>query len=64
MIEGERIGGARRRGRGGGGAARRAERTGPNLEFAKFIERKIPNFEILNEVLTSPLMPELSKNKS
>ena len=49
MIEGERIGGARRRGRGGGGAARRAERTGPNLEFARFIERKIPNFEVLNE---------------
>ena len=49
MIEGERIGsGARRRGRGGGGAARRAERTAPNLEFARFIERKIPNFEILS----------------
>ena len=49
MIEGEQIGGgARRRGRGGGGAARRAERTAPNQEFAKFIERQIPNFEILN----------------
>lgn len=49
MIEGEQIGsGARRRGRGGGGAARRAERTAPNQEFAKFIERQIPNFEVLN----------------
>ena len=40
---------AGRRGRGGGGAARRAERTGPKLEFARFIERNVPNFEILNE---------------
>jgi len=37
----------RRRARGGG-AARRAERTAPKLEFTKFIERNIPNFEILN----------------
>ena len=37
----------RRRARGGG-AARRAERTAPKLEFAKFIERNIPYFEILN----------------
>ena len=37
-----------RRSRGGGGA-RRAERTAYINEFAKFIERKIPNFEILNE---------------
>lgn len=39
----------RRRSRGGGGAARRAERTAIQLEFAKYIERNIPNFEILNE---------------
>ena len=39
----------RRRGRGGGGAARRAERTAVKIETAKFIERNIPNFEILNE---------------
>ncbi|WP_127104091.1 trimethylamine methyltransferase family protein [Pararhodobacter zhoushanensis] len=38
-----------RRTRGGGGAARRAERTAVSIETAKFIERKIPNFEILNE---------------
>ena len=37
-----------RRGRGGG-AARRAERTAVRIEAAKFIERQIPNFEILNE---------------
>ncbi|MFW2586811.1 trimethylamine methyltransferase family protein [Sagittula sp. SSi028] len=40
---------ARRRGRGGGGAARRAERTSTAIETARFIERNIPNFEILNE---------------
>ena len=40
----------RRRGRaGGGGAARRAERTAVRIEAAKFIERQIPNLEILNE---------------
>jgi trimethylamine--corrinoid protein Co-methyltransferase len=39
----------RRRGRGGGGAARRAERTAVRIEAAKFIERNIPNLEILNE---------------
>ena len=33
----------------GGGDARRAERTRYVNEFSKFIERKIPNFEILNE---------------
>ena len=37
-----------RRARGGGGAARRAERTAVRIEAAKFIERKIPNLEILN----------------
>ncbi|MDK3020343.1 trimethylamine methyltransferase family protein [Pseudodonghicola flavimaris] len=40
---------ARRRGRGGGGAARRAERTAIRIETAKYIERNIPNFEILTE---------------
>ena len=38
----------RRRTRGGGGAARRAERTAVRIEAAKFIERNIPNLEILN----------------
>ena len=33
----------------GGGAARRAERTSVKIETAKYIERNIPNFEILNE---------------
>ncbi|MGR3803976.1 trimethylamine methyltransferase family protein [Marinibacterium profundimaris] len=41
--------GARRRGRGGGGAARRAERTAVRIETARYIERNIPNFEILTE---------------
>ena len=40
---------ARKRTRGGGGAARRAERTAVVIETAKYIERNIPNFEILNE---------------
>jgi len=39
-----------RRGRAnGGGAARRAARTAIRHETVKYIERKIPNFEILNE---------------
>ncbi|MXQ07272.1 trimethylamine methyltransferase [Alphaproteobacteria bacterium GH1-50] len=39
----------RRRARGaGGGAARRAERTAVRIEAARFIERNIPNLEILN----------------
>ncbi|WP_333683217.1 trimethylamine methyltransferase family protein [Pontibaca methylaminivorans] len=41
--------GTRRRGRGGGGAARRAARTAVSFETARYIERNIPNFEILNE---------------
>ena len=49
MIEGEPISTGRKRTRGGGGAARRAERTAPKLEAARFIERQIPNFEVLNE---------------
>ncbi len=40
---------AGRRARGGGGASRRAERTAVSFETARFIERNIPNFEILNE---------------
>jgi len=42
--------GTRRRGRGaGGGAARRAERSAVRIEAARFIERNIPNFEVLND---------------
>ena len=40
---------SRRRGRSGGGAARRAERTSVKIETAKYIERNIPNFEVLSE---------------
>jgi len=39
----------RRRARGGGGAARRAERTAVKIETAKYIERNIPLFEVLND---------------
>ncbi|MEM9583150.1 MAG: trimethylamine methyltransferase family protein [Pseudomonadota bacterium] len=39
----------RRRARGGGGAARRSARTAVSFETAKYIERNIPNFEVLNE---------------
>lgn len=39
----------RRRTRGGGGAARRAERTAVRIETARYIERNIPNFEILTD---------------
>ena len=38
-----------KRTRSGGGAARRAERTAINIETAKYIERNIPLYEILNE---------------
>ncbi len=38
----------RRRGTGGG-AARRAERTAVSFESARYIERNIPNFDILTE---------------
>ncbi|MFZ1480923.1 MAG: trimethylamine methyltransferase family protein, partial [Paracoccaceae bacterium] len=41
--------GGGRRARGGGGGARRAERTAVSFETARFIERNIPNFEILND---------------
>jgi len=40
---------SRRRARGGGGAARRAERSAVNFDTAKYIERNIPNLEVLNE---------------
>ena len=40
---------ARSRRRGGGGAARRAERGTPRIEAAKFIERNIPNMELLDD---------------
>ncbi len=43
----EQPAGGGRRGRGGGGAARRAERTAPRLEAVRYIERNIPNFEVL-----------------
>ncbi len=39
----------RRRGRGGGGAARRAARGGLKLEAARFITRRIPVLEILDD---------------
>ena len=40
----------RKRGRGsGGGAARRAERSTLDVETARFIERNIPDFDILTE---------------
>ncbi len=38
-----------RRTRSGGGAARRAERSAVRIEAARFIERNIPNFDLLNE---------------
>ncbi|MEM7075373.1 MAG: trimethylamine methyltransferase family protein [Pseudomonadota bacterium] len=40
---------SRRRSRGGGGAARRAERSAIHIETAKYIERNIPVFDVLNE---------------
>jgi len=40
---------AGRRTRGGGGAARRAERTAVSVDTAKYIERNIPNYEVLSE---------------
>lgn len=49
MTDGESGEPVRRSRRGGGGAARRAERTAPKIEAARFIERRIPNFEILDE---------------
>ena len=46
MTEAQTV--SRRSRRGGGGASRRAERTAHKIEFARFIERRIPNFEILD----------------
>lgn len=40
--------GSGRRARGGGGAARRAERTAVSHETARYIERNIPDLEILH----------------
>ena len=40
--------GGGRRTRGGGGAARRAERSAVSVETAKYIERNIPNLDILH----------------
>ncbi len=38
-----------RRSRSGGGAARRAERSAVRIEAARFIERNIPNFDLLDD---------------
>ncbi len=38
-----------RRTRGGGGAARRAERTAIRIESARYIERNIPNLDMLSD---------------
>jgi len=46
MAEADRI---RKRTRSGGGSARRAERTAVKIECERFIERNIPNLEILSE---------------
>ncbi|MFY0680015.1 MAG: trimethylamine methyltransferase family protein [Thalassovita sp.] len=39
----------RKRARGGGGAARRAARNAVSFETAKFIQRYVPNYEVLSE---------------
>ena len=39
----------RRKARSGGGAARRAERAGVDIETARYIERKVPNFDLLDD---------------
>jgi len=50
MVEtGSEKAGRRRARGGGGGAARRAERTALKIETARYIERNIPNFEILDQ---------------
>ena len=46
MVE---VGGTRKRTRSGGGSARRAERTAVKIECERFIERNIPNLEILSQ---------------
>ncbi|MGH1424743.1 MAG: trimethylamine methyltransferase family protein [Pseudooceanicola sp.] len=40
---------ARRRGRGGGGAAKRAERTAVRFDTARYITRNTPNYELLSD---------------
>ncbi|MBI6629016.1 trimethylamine methyltransferase family protein [Pontibaca salina] len=40
---------AKRRTRGGGGAARRAARSAVSFETARYIERNIPNYDILTD---------------
>lgn len=42
-------GSTRKKTRSGGGAARRAKRTSAKIETSKYIERNIPNFEVLTE---------------
>jgi trimethylamine--corrinoid protein Co-methyltransferase len=49
MAEAEQAGGRRRARGAGGGAARRAARSAVSFETARFIERNVPNLEILNE---------------
>ena len=49
MGDAAEVAGGRRRARGGGGAARRASRTAVSFETARFIERNIPNYEMLSE---------------
>ena len=50
MGEAEQVDtGAKRRARGGGGAARRASRSAVSFESARFIERNIPNLDILHD---------------
>ena len=48
-----------KRARGGGGAARRASRTSISFDTAKFIERKIPVFEVLNEEVDEKADPHI-----
>lgn len=43
------VGVRKRRTRGGGGAARRAERTSVAVKTARYIERNVPNYELLDE---------------
>jgi trimethylamine--corrinoid protein Co-methyltransferase len=48
VAEGSAAAAGGRRARGGG-SARRAERTAVSFETARYIQRNIPNFEVLNE---------------
>ena len=49
MAEVEEAAVAQRRQRGGGGAVRRATRSAVSFESARFIQRNIPNLEILHD---------------